>query len=73
VVLRNKLRRELVEDMSGIPGSAQKYEWPPRTAPIEHFQLDIAIHGNKLDAVRRGIAPRDGLLRGQTTDQRNQR
>jgi hypothetical protein len=55
MVLAGKLRRKIIERVSGVSGARQKDERPATSSPIKHFKLNTFLDGDKLNFVRRGI------------------
>jgi hypothetical protein len=56
VVPGSEFRSELVEDMGTVAQTGEENERPPRTTPIEYFELDVAFDLDHLNGVRRGIS-----------------
>src|SRR5689334_3448847 len=54
-MLRSEFWSELVEHVCGISRACQENQRPSSTAPIEHFQVDVSLYGDKLHCVRRRV------------------
>ena len=51
MIFAGKFGRELVELVRGVAQSAEEDERPASATPIEHFELDARLDGDKLHSV----------------------
>src|SRR5262249_8452737 len=62
VIDSGQLQGEVVEDMGGAAEPCQEHNRPSGSTPIEYFQPHVAVGGDELRLVGRGVAPvREGL------------
>jgi hypothetical protein len=54
---------EVVENVGGVTRPGQQHNWPSRSAPIEHLQLNTLFDGHEPYLMFRRISPGDRLLR----------
>jgi hypothetical protein len=52
VVRGCRLGRECIKYLGVISEFCQQDQGPPRTSPIEEFELDVLFHGDELGALR---------------------